>query len=325
MEKKVLETTRGFQYTYYVAPAAEGKSTLLLLHGWPDHAAMWFGLADHYLLPRGFGLVIPDCLGYGGTAKPTDPKEYNPIGLTRDFCDILDAEEVNQVIVGGHDWGAGLSQRFHTVYPERCSGLIMLNVPAVPRPEHPLNLEQLAKYMIESIGYFPGWYWYLLSDPVEGPLLLHQHTESLFDALHAKPESWMTTLCTKDGLKDWLDRDMRGGVQEYATSKMRQEFVERMTRDGFEASLCYYRALVTNIIYEQDNSYSVERYRINVPYLFVACAGDVVCRSAGITKLSRLGMTPHLTVEHLDAGHWCILEKPKEVGEIFVRWLEANY
>jgi len=27
----------------------------------------------------------------------------------------------------------------------------------------------------------------------------------------------------------------------------------------------------------------------------------------------------------VDAGHWCMLEKPKEIGEIFVKWLGDTF
>jgi len=64
LSKKTIHTTRGFKYTYYVSPASSGKPTILLLHGWPDHAALWEDLVTRHLVPAGFGVVVPDCLGY---------------------------------------------------------------------------------------------------------------------------------------------------------------------------------------------------------------------------------------------------------------------
>jgi soluble epoxide hydrolase/lipid-phosphate phosphatase len=156
--KKTTHTSRGFTYTYFVSRASAGKSTILLLHGWPDHAAMWEDLAVKHLVPAGHGLIIPDCLGYGGSSKPTDPQAYNPVGLTNDFIEILDVENVEKVISSGHDWGAGMAQRFYNYRPECCAGLIMLNMPVSPRPENPIVLEKLASVTIKSLGYFPGWY-----------------------------------------------------------------------------------------------------------------------------------------------------------------------
>jgi soluble epoxide hydrolase / lipid-phosphate phosphatase len=43
-------------------------------------------------------------LGYGGSDKATDPALYTPAGLAKDVIDILNAENVDKVIVAGHDW-----------------------------------------------------------------------------------------------------------------------------------------------------------------------------------------------------------------------------
>lgn len=325
LAKKSVQTSRGFIYTYYSLPSTKEKPTILLLHGWPDHAALWEDLATRHLVPEGYGVIIPDCLGHGDSSQPTDPAVFNSIGLTNDFTDILDAEHVEKVISCGHDWGAGLAQRFYNYHPERCSGLITLNVPASPRPETPVVLEELAVAMTKLIGYFPGWYWALFSDPVAGPALLNHHTESLFTALHAEPEAWMSTLCAKDGLKTWLEQDKKGPVQEYATSQMREDFIKRMAQDGFESPLCYYRALLNGHFFDQDKQLPEERYKIDVPYLFIAGTQDVVCRPQGIEQVEKLGLAPKLTVRELDAGHWCMLAKPKKVGQIFVEWLGNNY
>ncbi|KAK4065871.1 uncharacterized protein Triagg1_8423 [Trichoderma aggressivum f. europaeum] len=324
LTKKVAKVSRGFSYTYYASTASSGKPTILLLHGWPDHAALWEDLATRYLIPQGYGVIIPDCLGHGDTSKPTDPEVFNSAGLTGDFIEVLDAEHVETVISSGHDWGAGLAHRFYVFHPERCSGLIMLNFPASPPPQGPIVMDQLAPAMIQAIGYFTGWYWALFSDPVAGPALLNEHAESLFTALHAEPIEWMNTLCAKDGLKTWLEQDKKGPVQDYATNQMRENFINRIKRDGFESSLCYYRSLLDGRFYEQDSRLPAERYKINVPYLFFAGTQDVVCRAQGIEAVKSLGLAPHLTVKELDAGHWCMLAKPDEVGTYFLEWLRDN-
>ena len=325
LRKRTVQVSRGFTYTFYVFPALSGKQTIFLLHGWPDHAEMWEDLAVKYLVPAGYGIIVPDCLGYGGSSKPINPEAYNPVGLTDDFIEILDEERVNEVIICGHDWGAGLAQRFHAFHPKRCSGLITLSMPVSPPPEGPIVLDQLAQMMIKSAGYFTSWYWYLFSDPIAGPALLDQHIESLFTALHAEPAAWMDTFCAEDGLKKWLEQDRKGTVQSYATDAMRKDFIQRMSQDGFAAPLCYYRALVTGIFYEQTKHLPVERYIIRVPYLFVASMLDVVCLPQGFKTAEDLGLTPNLTVEEVDAGHWCMLAQPKKVGEILLKWLRENY
>lgn len=44
---------------------------------------------------RGYGLIVPDMLGYGGTDKPTDPTFYTLSLVFKDLIDVLDAEKVD--------------------------------------------------------------------------------------------------------------------------------------------------------------------------------------------------------------------------------------
>ena len=100
---KTLTVSRGLVYNYYATPAHEGRPTLLFCHGFPSSSHDW-SLFVPFFESRGYGLVIPDMLGYGDTAKPTDPAEYIPSKMSKDLVDLLDAEGVQQVIAVGFDW-----------------------------------------------------------------------------------------------------------------------------------------------------------------------------------------------------------------------------
>ncbi|TFY76596.1 hypothetical protein EWM64_g7418 [Hericium alpestre] len=71
LTSKTHTTTRGLTYAYHTALAAPGKPTLLFLHGFPSSSWDWTHQVAHFA-PKGYGLVVPDMLGYGGTDKPTD-------------------------------------------------------------------------------------------------------------------------------------------------------------------------------------------------------------------------------------------------------------
>ena len=100
---KDLTSSRGLNYHYYFVPAQDSKHTLLFLHGFPNtsndwrHQAVFFGA-------KGYGLIVPDMLGYGGTAKPANAEEYKASLIVKDVVDILDGEKIQKVIVIGHDW-----------------------------------------------------------------------------------------------------------------------------------------------------------------------------------------------------------------------------
>ena len=100
---KDVTTTRGLKYHYYYTPAVESNPTLLFLHGFPSSSYDWRHQVP-FFKEKGFGLIVPDLLGYGGSDKPQDPALYKYSGMTSDVIDILDTEHVANVIAIGHDW-----------------------------------------------------------------------------------------------------------------------------------------------------------------------------------------------------------------------------
>ena len=102
-DSKDVVTPRGLKYHYYSSPARDGKRTILFCHGFPSSATDWLKIALHFK-EHGYGIIIPDMLGYGGTDKPTDPALYTHSGMSQDLVSILDAEEVEKVVAVGHDW-----------------------------------------------------------------------------------------------------------------------------------------------------------------------------------------------------------------------------
>lgn len=180
LTKKTHKTSRGLSYTYYVSAASPNKPTLLLLHGFPDHAEMWENLATKHLVPAGYGVVIPDCLGYDGTDKPTDPAAYAFSGQTQDMCDILDAEGIDKIITTGHDWGASFAHRVWIHHPERCVGMATLNVAYSGKPAGPTILDKIKPLIEKQLGYFTFHYWYLFTDPINGPKIIGEHTDAMY-------------------------------------------------------------------------------------------------------------------------------------------------
>ena len=96
-------TSRGFKYHYYLSTAQAGKPTLLLLHGFPCLSYEWHHQIK-FFKEKGYGLVVPDMLGYGGTDKPRESSFYVHSLLAKDLLDILDHEKVTDVFAIGHDW-----------------------------------------------------------------------------------------------------------------------------------------------------------------------------------------------------------------------------
>ena len=110
---KDVQVQRGLTYHYYSSTAAPGKPTLLFVHGFPSTSFDWHRQVAHFE-PKGYGLIVPDTLGYGGTSKPREVDAFRWKLQAQDLVDVLDAElgspssRPAKVIAIGHDWSVGV-------------------------------------------------------------------------------------------------------------------------------------------------------------------------------------------------------------------------
>jgi soluble epoxide hydrolase/lipid-phosphate phosphatase len=90
-------------YHYYCFAAQAHNPTLLFIHGFPSTSYDWRHQVAYFQL-RGYGVIVPDQLGYGGTSKPTDSQSYRASLMAKSLIEILDAEGVEKAVAIGHDW-----------------------------------------------------------------------------------------------------------------------------------------------------------------------------------------------------------------------------
>jgi pimeloyl-ACP methyl ester carboxylesterase len=98
-------TSRNLTYNYIHIPPSQNGNYLLFLHGFPSSSHDW-RLQISYFSMKSYGIVAPDCLGYGGTSKPLDTQAYKGKAMSDDIAEILKHEEIEKVIGIGHDWYA---------------------------------------------------------------------------------------------------------------------------------------------------------------------------------------------------------------------------
>lgn len=110
----------GVDYSY--RSGGKGQA-LLMLHGWPEHSCSWLRIAPHLL--DTYRIIAPDFRGCGDTEVTEEGSDKKT--LAGDMRALLDHLGVDRAIVVGHDWGAPIAYRFALDFPERTSGLIVLN------------------------------------------------------------------------------------------------------------------------------------------------------------------------------------------------------
>lgn len=156
---------------------------VLLLHGYPDHAASMLPLAEH-LCAQGFDTLTVALPGF----SPSGPVDgHGGDELCADLLAVLDALGVERAHVVGHDWGAALAYHLGCHHLERIGRVVAVSVP------HPAGFAARRATLREQRT---ATYARLLADPLRGPEL-------------ARDRAWVTSLAAawSPGLyrADWPD------------------------------------------------------------------------------------------------------------------------
>lgn len=324
-QKKTLKTSRGYTYTYYVADGDKSLPTLIFQHGWPDHAAMWEDVATG-LRSTNHPMIIPDMLGYDGTDKPTDPAEYQFHKMTKDIIEIADAEDVQNIVSIGHDWGSSAASRLYNHYPDRVVGLINLNVTYNPPTGDNFDLEKFNAMTKERMGAALFSYWQVFADE-NGHKVLYDNLDRTFRAQHGEGQTMAELFTVPGAMKDYLiNGGHEHGLRKYAQDpEFKKTFIDRMTRDGFEGPQCWYRATVLNYQSASDKELPRDRMVVKVPALYIGAKDDPVCRPE-IMNSYKAQLLPHLEeAEIVDAAHWVPYEAPDEVVKRIAPWLKKTF
>ncbi|KAL5585845.1 hypothetical protein FOVSG1_013537 [Fusarium oxysporum f. sp. vasinfectum] len=323
LTKKSFQVSRGFTYTYHTSPAQDSKPTLVLFHGWPDTALLWAGLISDYLVPHGYGIVALDCLGYGGTSKPTDPYSYAWRHITADAIEILDAENLDKVISLGHDWGSVTCQRLYNFYPSRVYGVVMVNVAYSP-PTGKFDLDTMNEMTREAFGYGISEYWHFFTAD-DGASLMNQNLESVYSAAFAEPQTYLKIFCEPDAMRKFISEGWTQPTLPYFTPEHKTDFMDRFGKDGFDAPSCWYKAYTLGVQNKSDNLVDEDAKTVKVPALYWGGEGDVICKPDLLQSSVDAGLLPKLKRVTREGGHWALLEKPVEFGQDVLGWLQANF
>ncbi|MEJ2133372.1 MAG: alpha/beta hydrolase [Gammaproteobacteria bacterium] len=103
---------------------AEGQGLpVLLTHGYAATGRMWKPQVEAFKDRCRF--ITWDLRGHGESGSPDDPSLYSHDLSVEDMCAILDAENIDQAVIGGHSLGGFLSLRFNVSHPERVKALYL--------------------------------------------------------------------------------------------------------------------------------------------------------------------------------------------------------
>lgn len=322
LQRKQVTVDTDLNYTYYVSRPKAGHPTVLLLHGCPDTASLWSDLIASHLVPAGYGIIVPDLIGYGDTDKPAAVELYSLALISSQVLSVLDNEQLRTVIVLGHDFGAALASKMYSYHPERVAGLITLGTAFIPPSPYIFDFQQVKAMLEQYQGYCSIWYFPLFTSE-DGAATIDTHLERMFMLLHGGGQRMKDVLCVEGGIEQWLAGTDSVEVLPYAREAgFRESWVARLKQDGWRAPLNWYKATAASLSLDEDKAALVAgRHVVKIPYLFLGATEDPLAPTAAVQGLQAQGLLEDVTVREVQAGHWCMLEKPREVGEQIVAWL----
>ncbi|KAF8212752.1 alpha/beta-hydrolase [Mycena galopus ATCC 62051] len=309
-----LKTQRGFTYSYYSSPPAAGKSVLLFLHGFPAGSFVWRRQVP-FFESLGYGLIVPDLLGYGRTDKPTDPKLYIGSGHAQDIVDILDAEGLTQVIGIGHDWGV-LPLSPHAACAFLAGGYM------APLAAGSDRISQRTE-IIKTFGYdvFAYMRFFVQAD---APAIIEKHIDSFISLMYPEElDLWKDPMCVDGSARAWVESNKITGLPAYISQENNVHLRQVLIDDGISARLCWYKATTERAIAEDNAKVSPKAAEIHQPLLFIAFAEDCL-------TLPIMGDTAHakyakgkVTRKEISAGHWGVESNAEELNGILLDWFRG--
>ena len=298
----------------HLAEQGEGP-VVLMLHGFPESWYSWRhqlpALAD-----AGYHVICPDVRGYGQSDAPEAIEAYSMKQLTADAVGILDALDIENAVVVGHDWGAPMAWNSAFLYPDRFRAVVGMSVPFSRRgPMPPTQLfKQVFKDNFFYILYFqePGVAEAELEADVRRFLRLFMHSASADGPERAlmpakkKDEKFLDGMEDPDELPSWL------------TSDDLDFYVGEFERTGLRGGLNRYR----NMDRDWEELPELADAKIQQPALFLAGERDPVIKMANPEGMKAL--IPNLTMPAFipNCGHWTQQEKPAEVNAALIKFLK---
>lgn len=122
--------------------------TIVLLHGFCGSSRYWHKVCP--LLSDKYRIIMPQLRGHGGTAAPGDL--YSMEAMADDIYGLLEALNIEKVVMFGHSLGGYVTLAFADKYPEMVQGMGLIHSTALPDTEDKKMKRQQDIYDIAQHG-----------------------------------------------------------------------------------------------------------------------------------------------------------------------------
>lgn len=272
-----VKTVRVHNLDFPVLDVGKGP-VVLLLHGFPDSHRLWRKQVAP-LVRAGYRVIAPDLRGFGDAPILPNVADYGLNQVLGDVVGVLDALDVKQARVVGHDWGAVVAWYLAAFFPDRVERLMVMSVGAPWTPEFD-SIEQREKF----------WY-----------SLLFQFDGVAEAQLRKNDWALLRGLARNEGdIEAAIVHFARPGALTAALNWYRANSRPQLPApDGAPPQLPKVRADVTGVWSERDHYLTEEQMQ---------ASGSEVLGKWRYQRLER-------------AGHWMMLEQPRQVSDLILEFL----
>jgi pimeloyl-ACP methyl ester carboxylesterase len=127
---------QSLEMAYMHLPAKGNHPTVLLLHG-KNFAADYWEQTANYLHEKGYGVLMPDQIGFGKSSKPAH-YQFSFEALANNTRALVNSLNIDELIVMGHSMGGMLATRFALNHIDIVDQLVLVN---------PIGLEDYLRYV----------------------------------------------------------------------------------------------------------------------------------------------------------------------------------
>jgi haloacetate dehalogenase len=265
---------------------------LVLLHGFPETAAMWHRIAP--VLAHRFTLILPDLRGYGWSSAPAS---HGGVGYTkrvmgRDVVALMEGLGFARFAVAGHDRGARVAYRLALDEPGRIAKLALLDIV-------PTASVWQARQTDPEVA--PHWPW--LAGPEPEPE----------EAIKRDPDGYFGGLMSK-----WTKHRSLAAFDPRALAHYRAAWgdpsrIHAMCED--------YRAGATqDVVADREDEAAGKTF--DCPALILASSHYLVNRnSTPPVDTWRSGFAPRIENAEIDSGHFMAEESPDATAKALMSFL----
>ena len=287
---------------------------ILFAHGFPDTSYTWRKQIKA-VAEAGYRAIAPDMRGYGRSSAPADATLYTPFHTGGDLVGLLDALQVPQAIIVGHDWGAAHAWAAAMMRPDRFKAVFCLSVPYSPRGDVSLlDAMRVAGhgsdfYMFEQISPEAEQIWSNAAVTIPGVLYWASGSAPPTEAWNPFIPVRSLHRAVRTPLPSWIDPDyLAHNIAEFQ-------------RTGFHGALNYYRAIQPFF----DLSAAYRGARIQQPSYFMWGKSDGLYPIYQLTEAKfrdRLpGLVGYVGVDGV--GHWVQHEAAEQVSQELIKFARS--